>query len=121
MSAGDMAMGETAAAEPGVRLIVYLGMWTTMMAAMMLPAAAPMILMFGTVYRSKRERGGRVRADLGLRGRLPGGLGRLRRLRLGGGRTGEGLARDVSLRCGSSPRGWPPWRCWRPRPTSSPR
>jgi predicted metal-binding membrane protein len=33
-------------------------MWVTMMAAMMLPAAAPMILLFGTFYRSKRERGG---------------------------------------------------------------
>jgi predicted metal-binding membrane protein len=41
-----------------VRLILYLGMWVAMMAAMMLPAAAPMILIFGTVYRSKRERGG---------------------------------------------------------------
>lgn len=29
-----------------------------MMAAMMLPAAAPMILTFATVYRTKRERGG---------------------------------------------------------------
>jgi predicted metal-binding membrane protein len=33
-------------------------MWTTMMAAMMLPAAAPMIVTFGTVYRNKRESGG---------------------------------------------------------------
>lgn len=54
----DMGMGASAAMDPGARLIVYLGMWVAMMAAMMLPAAAPMILMFGTVYRTKRERGG---------------------------------------------------------------
>jgi predicted metal-binding membrane protein len=54
---GGMAMGETEGAEPGIRLLVYLGMWMTMMAAMMLPAAAPMILMFGTIYRSKRQKG----------------------------------------------------------------
>ena len=58
MPMGDMAMPEAAGPEPGVRLALYLGMWVSMMAAMMLPAAAPMILMFGTVYRTKRERGG---------------------------------------------------------------
>ena len=56
--AGRSAMGEAARPDPGMRLILYLGMWVAMMAAMMLPAAAPMILMFGTVYRTKRERGG---------------------------------------------------------------
>lgn len=55
---GGMAMGEAGGPEPGLRLAVYLGMWVSMMAAMMLPAAAPMILMFGTVYRQKRARGG---------------------------------------------------------------
>ena len=55
---GGMPIGETSRPDPGVRLIMYLGMWTAMMAAMMLPAAAPMILVFGTVYRTKRERGG---------------------------------------------------------------
>jgi predicted metal-binding membrane protein len=58
MPMGDSAVAESTAPEPGVRLVVYLGMWVSMMAAMMLPAAAPMILMFGTVYRSKRARGG---------------------------------------------------------------
>ena len=58
MPMGDMTMPEGAGPEPGVRLALYLGMWVSMMAAMMLPAAAPMILMFGTVYRTKRERGG---------------------------------------------------------------
>ena len=57
MPMGGMAMGEAATSEPGTRLFIYLGMWMTMMAAMMLPAAAPMILMFGTIYRGKRERG----------------------------------------------------------------
>jgi predicted metal-binding membrane protein len=33
-------------------------MWVTMMAAMMLPAAAPMILMFSTIYHRQQERGG---------------------------------------------------------------
>jgi predicted metal-binding membrane protein len=54
---GDLAMGESGGVEPGPRLLVYLGIWVTMMAAMMLPAAAPMILMFGTIYRSKRQKG----------------------------------------------------------------
>jgi predicted metal-binding membrane protein len=58
MPMSDLAMDETAGPDPGVRLAVYLGMWVSMMAAMMLPAAAPMILMFGTVYRTKRARGG---------------------------------------------------------------
>ena len=39
MPMGGMATGEAAASEPGTRLFIYLGMWTTMMAAMMLPAA----------------------------------------------------------------------------------
>lgn len=56
--AGPMGMAGAAGPDPGVRLLLYLGMWTAMMAAMMLPSAAPMILMFGTVYRTKRERGG---------------------------------------------------------------
>lgn len=55
---GGMPMGEPVRPDPGVRLAAYLGMWTAMMAAMMLPAAAPMILVFGTVNRTKRERGG---------------------------------------------------------------
>ncbi|MBA2449002.1 MAG: DUF2182 domain-containing protein [Chloroflexi bacterium] len=57
-SMGGMPGAAVGAPDPGVRLLVYLAMWTTMMAAMMLPAAAPMILMFGTIYRGKREREG---------------------------------------------------------------
>jgi len=56
--AGPMGMAEAAGPDPGVRLVLYLGMWVAMMAAMMLPSAAPMILMFSTVYRTKRERAG---------------------------------------------------------------
>jgi predicted metal-binding membrane protein len=58
MPRGGAPMEAAAGPEPGLRLAVYLGMWVSMMAAMMLPAAAPMILMFGTVYRTKRARGG---------------------------------------------------------------
>jgi predicted metal-binding membrane protein len=35
-------------------------MWITMMAAMMLPSAAPMILLYATIARGRRERGGRA-------------------------------------------------------------
>ena len=58
LSAGDMGMDDDAGSvEPGFRLLIFLGMWLTMMAAMMLPAATPMILIFGAVYRHKRQRG----------------------------------------------------------------
>lgn len=53
---GD-TLGDPADAEPDRGLVVYLGLWVSMMAAMMLPAATPMILMFGTVYRARRARG----------------------------------------------------------------
>ena len=36
----------------------FLGAWAVMMAAMMLPAAAPMILLFGTVHAKRRAPGG---------------------------------------------------------------
>ena len=58
MPTGGSGLSESTGTDPGVRLVLYLGMWASMMAAMMLPAAAPMILMFGTVYRNKRARGG---------------------------------------------------------------
>lgn len=35
----------------------YLGIWVTMMAAMMLPPAAPMVLMFGRIARERARRG----------------------------------------------------------------
>jgi predicted metal-binding membrane protein len=36
----------------------YVGIWVTMMAAMMLPSAAPMVLLFARVYAGRAERGG---------------------------------------------------------------
>ena len=36
---------------------VVLGMWAVMMAAMMLPSAAPMILFYGTIARRRQARG----------------------------------------------------------------
>jgi predicted metal-binding membrane protein len=58
-SMGGMAMEDTGqTVEPGVQLLVYLGMWMTMMTAMMLPSATPLILTFGTIYRRQREQSG---------------------------------------------------------------
>jgi len=37
--------------------VLVLGMWAVMMAAMMLPSAAPMILFYGTIARGRRARG----------------------------------------------------------------
>jgi predicted metal-binding membrane protein len=54
MEAG-MAMGPVAW-TPGYALLV-LAMWWVMMAAMMLPGAAPMILLFATINRKQREKG----------------------------------------------------------------
>ena len=54
-------MGSTMAG-PGslspLALVVFLGMWVSMMVAMMLPSAAPMVLTYATLYRRQRERGG---------------------------------------------------------------
>jgi predicted metal-binding membrane protein len=38
--------------------LTFIGVWAVMMAAMMLPAAAPKLLLFGTVHASRRARGG---------------------------------------------------------------
>jgi predicted metal-binding membrane protein len=40
----------------GYAALVF-GMWAVMMAAMMLPSAAPMILLYGTIARARRARG----------------------------------------------------------------
>lgn len=55
---GPMAMEGDGGLDPGLRLVVFLGMWVSMMAAMMLPAAAPMILTFGAISRGQRQAGG---------------------------------------------------------------
>src|ERR671934_1322896 len=47
-------------AEPGAdlgALAWYLGMWVTMMAAMMLPSVAPMVLLYAHVSRERHRRG----------------------------------------------------------------
>jgi predicted metal-binding membrane protein len=46
----SQAMGLTMGLTAGL----FIAIWAVMMVAMMFPAAAPMILMFGTVYASKR-------------------------------------------------------------------
>jgi predicted metal-binding membrane protein len=57
--ASDPAM-DRAMASPtmGLRAPLFLAIWVAMMAAMMFPAAAPMILTFHRLQAGKRERGG---------------------------------------------------------------
>lgn len=64
-SMGDMAdnmaaaMPAMAAAAPwgAEALLLYFAMWAIMMVGMMLPSAAPAILMYGAMVRKNRERG----------------------------------------------------------------
>ena len=59
--ARDMAMPEMAMAMPamhpwsGVEFGALIVMWTVMMVAMMVPSASPMIVMFATINRRRRE------------------------------------------------------------------
>ena len=53
MSDDEMAMGPTM----GMGAPLFLAIWVAMMAAMMFPTAAPMILMFARVYAGKRQQG----------------------------------------------------------------
>lgn len=64
---GMAAMG-VARMEPWTPADVALTtvMWAVMMTAMMLPAAAPMILVFATVNRKRREAGGAAYLSIGL-------------------------------------------------------
>ncbi len=54
-SAATSSMG--ASLTMGMAAPLFLATWVAMMAAMMFPAAAPMILAFARVYASRRERG----------------------------------------------------------------
>jgi predicted metal-binding membrane protein len=56
---GGMAMGERPALDltAGMGAWLFLVMWVVMMAAMMFPTAAPMVLMFARVHAGKRRRG----------------------------------------------------------------
>jgi len=56
MDMGTMDMSMPMPWSPGYALLVFL-MWWVMMAAMMLPSAAPMILLFGMVSRKNRAAG----------------------------------------------------------------
>jgi len=68
--ASTAAAAEPSTPEPGMAMAgmsaegwsrdgfgTFLGAWAVMMAAMMLPAAAPMVLLFGTVYAKRRAQG----------------------------------------------------------------
>ena len=70
---GGMAMGGMSAAGWSLGgAVVFVAVWTVMMAAMMLPAAAPMIVIFASAQaRRARDVG---RPDLDLRRRLHPGL-----------------------------------------------
>ena len=70
------------------------GVWVVMMAAMMFPSIAPMVLMYARIQEGKRERGQPVRggSDRAVRRRLPdhlggGRAGRLRALSRSAGRS----------------------------------
>jgi predicted metal-binding membrane protein len=56
---GAMAMGEPSTLDltAGMSAGLFLAMWVVMMAAMMFPTAAPMVLMFARVHAGKRRRG----------------------------------------------------------------
>ena len=54
-------------------------MWWVMMVAMMLPSAAPMLLLFARVNRKEKVRRTALRADGSFRGRLSGCLGWVQR------------------------------------------
>src|SRR6516165_10838925 len=53
MNSQAMGMGLTMGMSAGL----FMAIWVVMMIAMMFPTAAPMILMFTTVYASKRQQG----------------------------------------------------------------
>lgn len=61
-----MLMARHPSWTPGYVAVVLL-MWAVMMAAMMLPSAAPMILLFGTIAR-RRQAAGDASADAGVFG-----------------------------------------------------
>ncbi|WP_119156440.1 DUF2182 domain-containing protein [Caldimonas tepidiphila] len=53
---GDMAMPMSGPWTPGQALLMWV-MWVVMMAAMMLPGAAPMVLLYDGIARTRRARG----------------------------------------------------------------
>lgn len=57
---GDMLMPMSSGPWDLGHALVMLAMWAVMMAAMMLPSAAPMILLYGTIARGRSARGEEV-------------------------------------------------------------
>jgi predicted metal-binding membrane protein len=57
---GDMLMPMSSGPWDLRHALVMLAMWAVMMAAMMLPSAAPMILLYGTIARGRNARGEEV-------------------------------------------------------------
>ena len=77
MAHGDGCM-TPAVWTPGYAGLIF-AMWWIMMVAMMLPSAAPMLLLFARVNR-KEKAGGRPYVPTGdFRGRISCGLGRVQR------------------------------------------
>ena len=66
-------------------------MWWVMMVAMMLPSAAPILLIFARISRRERAAEPALGVDRHLRRRLSRGLGRFQR---GGGRAAVGAGAD---------------------------
>ena len=60
----------------------YVGIWVTMMAAMMLPSVAPMVLVFHRVSSERAQARAELRADMGVRLRVLRDLGAVRAGRL---------------------------------------
>ena len=82
--AGDMAAtGMAGAGWSLAAFAAFVVAWAVMMAAMMFPAAAPMLLLFRTVATPAPGQRQGLRPDLGLRRRLPAGLDGGRRDRPG--------------------------------------
>lgn len=56
---GQSAMSDTPMNRPtmGLAAPLFLALWVAMMAAMMFPTAAPMVLVFAKVHENRRERG----------------------------------------------------------------
>src|SRR5205823_2869910 len=99
----------------GMGVAIFLAMWIAMMAAMMFPTAAPMVLMYARVQSSRRAKGGAyvpagffvvsyllllaaLRAPLPAGDHEPGGDGRPHHRHLSGEVDGVGSASGAGVR-----------------------